>query len=205
MYSLRLKRCLDLGITGPLFLLSLPIYAAVVALVWLDVGSPIVFRQRRPGLNAKPFDLYKFRTMTEERGPAGKLLPDEQRLTRLGKILRWTSLDELPQLINVFKGDMSLVGPRPLLMRYIDRYTERQKCRHEVLPGITGWGQINGRNALSWEDKFEMDVWYVQNQSLALDLRILLMTVSRILLGKGIRQPGHATAEEFSGNDSPEP
>ena len=173
--------------------------------MWLDVGSPIVFRQRRPGLNAKPFDLYKFRTMTEERGPAGKLLPDEQRLTRLGKILRWTSLDELPQLINVFKGDMSLVGPRPLLMRYIDRYTERQKCRHEVLPGITGWGQINGRNALSWEDKFEMDVWYVQNQSLALDLRILLMTVSRILLGKGIRQPGHATAEEFSGNDSPEP
>ena len=205
MYSLILKRCLDWAITVPVFLLSLPICAIVAILVWLDLGSPVLLRQQRPGLREKPFHLYKFRTMTEEQGPTGKLLPDEQRLTRLGRILRRTSLDEFPQFINVIEGDMSLVGPRPLLMRYLDRYTERQRRRHDVLPGITGWTQVNGRNALSWEDKFEMDVWYVQNRSLTLDLRILLMTVSRILLGKGIRQPGHATAEEFSGNNSPEP
>jgi sugar transferase EpsL len=159
----------------------------------------VFVRQLRPGLHGRPFTLLKFRTMTEARDPAGNLLPDEQRLTRLGRFLRRTSLDELPELINVLKGEMSLVGPRPLLMQYLDRYTPEQARRHEVKPGITGWAQINGRNALTWEEKFKLDVWYVDHRSFRLDLRIILLTVWKVLRQEGISQPGQATMEEFQG------
>jgi lipopolysaccharide/colanic/teichoic acid biosynthesis glycosyltransferase len=171
----------------------------VAILVRMVHGAPVLFRQMRPGYHGKPFYIYKFRTMSDARDGRGSLLPDAQRLTRLGRFLRSTSLDELPELFNVLRGEMSLVGPRPLLMQYLDRYTPEQARRHDVLPGITGWAQVNGRNALTWEDKFRLDVWYVDHWSPGLDLRIILITLGKVLKREGISQPGHATAEEFMG------
>jgi lipopolysaccharide/colanic/teichoic acid biosynthesis glycosyltransferase len=195
-----LKRSLDLF----LVLVSSPIWFPVLLILFLIIriklGSPVLFRQQRPGLNAFPFELIKFRTMTDERDRDGNLLPDEQRLVPFGKWLRSTSLDELPELINVLKGEMSLVGPRPLLMQYLPLYSSRQARRHDVKPGITGWAQINGRNALSWEEKFDLDVWYVENQSLRLDLKILCLTALKVFSREGISAPGSATAPFFTGS-----
>jgi len=180
-------------------LILAPLIAAVAAVVRAAMGSPVLYRQKRTGLGERDFELLKFRTMTEQRGPDGRLLPDEARLTPLGRFLRRWSLDELPQLWNVLRGDMSLVGPRPLLPDYLPRYTEFQRRRHEVKPGITGWAQVNGRNALSWEEKFELDVWYVEHQSLWLDLRILWRTVWQVLQGRGLAHPGYTTMPWFEG------
>ncbi|WP_157469052.1 sugar transferase [Deinococcus murrayi] len=194
------KRTFDVLAAGlGLLLLSLPL-GVLAGLVRLKLGTPVLFRQVRPGLAGQPFTMYKFRTMTDERGPDGHLLPDAERLTAFGRFLRSTSLDELPELLNVLKGDMSLVGPRPLLMEYLPLYTPRQARRHEVRPGITGWAQVNGRNALSWEEKFELDVWYVENRTLALDLRILCMTVAKVLRRDGISAAGDATMPIFKGS-----
>jgi len=172
----------------------------IALLVWLYHGRPIIFRQLRPGYRTKPFWLFKFRTMTNARDSQGNLLPDKERLTRLGSSLRNLSLDELPELFNVLRGEMSWVGPRPLLMQYLERYTPEQARRHDVLPGITGWAQINGRNVITWEEKFNYDVWYVDHWSFWLDIKILLLTFWKVLKREGISQPGHATAEEFMGS-----
>lgn len=193
------KRLFDLLLTTVGLILISPLLLILTLLVWLLHGRPIFFHQVRPGYRAQPFTIYKFRTMTEARDAQGRLLPDTDRLTPFGRFLRATSLDELPELINVLRGEMSLVGPRPLLMKYLDLYTPEQRRRHEVLPGITGWAQINGRNILSWEDKFRYDVWYVDHWSLWLDFKILLITIWKVLRREGINQPGHATAEEFRG------
>ncbi|MHB2020153.1 MAG: sugar transferase [Candidatus Xenobia bacterium] len=194
-----LKRCLDvLASTLALLVLALPMALAAL-LVAVFLGRPVLFRQRRPGRHGKPFELLKFRTMTEARDAAGTLLPDEQRLTRFGRFLRSTSIDELPELINVWRGEMSLVGPRPLLMEYLDRYTPEQARRHEVPPGITGWAVIHGRNAVSWEERFRLDVWYVDHWSLGLDLRILVATVLLVLQRRGVSADGHATMPPFEG------
>jgi len=166
-------------------------------LVWLSMGYPIFFRQQRPGRFAKPFWLLKFRTMSDRRSVGGKLLPDADRLTRIGRLLRTTSLDELPQLWNVLRGDISLVGPRPLLMEYLPCYSPEQARRHDVMPGITGWAQINGRNALTWEEKFALDTWYVDNWKFGLDLQILLLTIKSVLQREGISSKGHATMPKF--------
>lgn len=193
------KRGLDLAVillSAPLWI---PVAGAVAVMVRLFLGRPVLFRQQRPGLRGEPFTLLKFRTMTDARDEDGNLLPDEDRLTPFGRFLRRTSLDELPELINVVKGEMSLVGPRPLLMEYLDRYTPEQARRHEVRPGITGWAQVNGRNALSWEEKFDLDVWYVDHASLWIDLKILALTAWKVLRGDGVSQPGRATMEEFMG------
>lgn len=198
-WRLLCKRAFDVTVAGSALVAFSPILAGTALLVRTTMGSPVLFRQKRPGKGGRPFYVYKFRTMTDERDAAGNLLPDEQRLTRLGKFIRSTSLDELPQLLNVLKGDMSLVGPRPLLMQYLDRYTPEQARRHDVLPGITGWAQVNGRNAIRWEEKFELDTWYVDNWSLWLDLRILALTVLRVLQRKGVSSAGHATMPEFMG------
>jgi sugar transferase EpsL len=195
-----LKRTLDLVLTVPGVVVLLPVMGMVALLVRLQHGSPVLFRQMRPGYRAQLFPVYKFRTMTEARDEAGKILPDEKRLTRLGKFLRSTSLDELPELFSVLSGRMSLVGPRPLFKHYLERYSAEQARRHDVLPGLTGWAQVNGRNALTWEEKFKLDVWYVDHWSLALDIKILLISVWKVLKREGITQPGHATAEEFMGN-----
>ena len=195
-----MKRLLDLLITGPSVILLSPALLVVAYLVRLKLGSPILFCQQRPGLGGKPFLVYKFRTMTDARGPSGELLSDEHRLTGFGRFLRSTSLDELPELFNVLKGDMSLVGPRPLLMQYLDRYTPEQARRHEVKPGITGWAQVNGRNAITWEEKFKLDVWYVDNRSLWLDMKIIFLTIWKIFKREGINQQGQATMEEFKGD-----
>lgn len=168
-------------------------------LVRYKLGSPVIFKQQRPGLHGKPFYLYKFRTMTDERDENGELLPDHLRLTPFGQFLQKFSLDELPQLFNVLKGDISLVGPRPLLMEYLELYTPEQARRHEVKPGITGWAQVNGRNAISWEEKFKLDVWYVDHQSFWLDLKILFLTVIQVLKSEGISHEGHVTMEKFTG------
>jgi sugar transferase EpsL len=194
------KRILDLliAVTG-LVILS-PVLAVISLLVGIFHGLPVLFRQVRPGYRSALFTVYKFRTMNEARDSQGNLLPDEQRLTRLGRFLRSSSLDELPELFNVLKGEMSLVGPRPLFKHYLERYSPEQARRHEVLPGITGWAQINGRNALDWEEKFRLDVWYVDNWSFWLDLKILLLTLWKVIKREGISQPGHATAEEFMGS-----
>ncbi|HEU5099338.1 MAG TPA: sugar transferase [Roseiflexaceae bacterium] len=194
------KRLLDLVLTIVALTVAIPILVIVGLLVRIKLGSPILFKQQRPGLHGKPFMMLKFRTMTDARDTNGNLLPDSARLTPFGRFLRSTSLDELPELINVLKGDMSLVGPRPLLMRYLDRYTAEQMRRHEARPGITGWAQVNGRNALTWERKFELDVWYVDHQSFVLDLKIIVLTFWKIVQREGINQPGQATAEEFEGN-----
>eukprot|EP00747_Dinoflagellata_sp_TGD_P142535 gnl/TRDRNA2_/TRDRNA2_176255_c3_seq6.p2 gnl/TRDRNA2_/TRDRNA2_176255_c3~~gnl/TRDRNA2_/TRDRNA2_176255_c3_seq6.p2 ORF type:complete len:204 (-),score=17.15 gnl/TRDRNA2_/TRDRNA2_176255_c3_seq6:298-909(-) len=195
-----MKRLMDiLGSLLGLFLLSLIL---IVVSIWvrLKLGSPILFTQVRPGLGGKPFRMMKFRTMTDERDENGELLPDEVRLTKFGSFLRSTSLDELPELINVLRGDMSLVGPRPLLMEYLPLYSGRQYRRHEVRPGITGWAQINGRNALSWDEKFELDVWYVENRSLWLDIKILFLTVLKVVKRDGISHGGEATMPRFEGS-----
>jgi len=198
----RLKRAFDLATTIPALIILSPLIGLISLLVRIRLGSPVLFRQQRPGLHGQPFTLYKFRTMTDARDAQGNLLPDAQRLMPLGRFLRSTSLDELPELFNVFKGDMSLVGPRPLLMRYLDRYTPEQMRRHEVKPGITGWAQVNGRNAVTWEQKFALDVWYVSNVSLWLDMKIIALTVWKVFKREGISQPGHATAQEFTGGKS---
>ena len=198
------KRAFDLIVTAPLLVVCLPAMALLALAVRFGLGSPILFRQQRPGLHGRPFVIFKFRTMTDARDFQGLPLPDEQRLTAFGRFLRSTSLDELPELFNVVKGDMSLVGPRPLLMRYLDRYSAEQRRRHEVRPGITGWAQVNGRNALTWEEKFALDVWYVDHWSLWLDLKILGMTLWKTVKREGINQPGQATAEEFWGQPAPD-
>ena len=195
-----MKRLLDciLALCGVLALA--PLLFTVVWLVRLKLGSPVLFRQVRPGLHGKPFEMVKFRTMTSERGPDGQLLPDSVRLTPVGRFLRATSLDELPELWNVLKGDMSLVGPRPLLMEYLPLYTPKQARRNEVRPGITGWAQVNGRNAISWEDKFVMDVWYVDHRSLWLDIKILWLTMEKVLVRDGVSATGEATMPRFTGS-----
>jgi sugar transferase EpsL len=195
-----LKRFIDVLVSAVALLLLSPILALTALLIRLKMGSPVLFRQTRPGLHGKPFTFYKFRTMTCDCDENGCFLADECRLTRLGLFLRRTSLDELPQLWNVLKGDMSLVGPRPLLMEYLPRYSPEQMRRHDVKPGITGWAQVNGRNAITWEQKFELDVWYVDNWSLALDIRILFLTVANVLKREGINQQGNATMERFLGS-----
>lgn len=197
-----MKRAFDV-ILAFLALIALCVPMIFLAIVIrLRLGSPVLFRQVRPGLHGRPFTMIKFRSMTDERAVDGKLLPDAQRQTSLGRFLRATSLDELPELWNVLKGEMSLVGPRPLLMDYVPLYTSEQARRHEVRPGITGWAQINGRNAISWEEKFALDVWYVDHQSLALDVRILWRTVARVLGRKGINADGEATVSRFTGSGS---
>lgn len=193
------KRIFDLVLTVPGLILISPVLAVIALAVRIALGSPVLFRQRRPGLMARPFVLYKFRTMSNELDAEGNPMPDAVRLTRLGRLLRSFSLDELPELLNVIKGEMSLVGPRPLLMRYLERYSAEQARRHDVLPGITGWTQVNGRNANTWEQKFEYDVWYVDHWSVRLDVKILLITLWKVLTREGISQPGQATAEEFMG------
>jgi sugar transferase EpsL len=193
------KRAFDLVAASMALVLLSPLLFVVAILVWLLCGTPILFRQERPGLNAKPFTLFKFRTMTNARGSGGELLSDAQRLTVIGRFLRSTSLDEIPELVNVVRGEMSLVGPRPLLSKYLVRYTPEQMRRHMVRPGITGWAQVNGRNSLDWEQKFACDLWYVDHQSFALDLRILAKTVWQVLGRDGIAQEGHATMPEFLG------
>lgn len=195
-----MKRAIDVVIAAGALVLLAPVLALVALLVRLRMGSPVLFGQQRPGLHGRPFVMLKFRSMTDRRDLSGNLLADELRLTRFGRFLRASSLDELPELWNVLKGDMSLVGPRPLLMEYLPLYTPEQARRHEVRPGITGWAQVNGRNALSWTEKFRLDVWYVDHRSLGLDLRILLLTAAHLLRPRGIRAPGSATAEKFTGS-----
>lgn len=195
-----MKRLFDILISLITLLLLSPLIIMVSVLIKFKLGSPILFKQIRPGLNNRPFQMLKFRSMLDAVDDNGSILPDEQRLTRFGKILRSTSLDELPGLINVLKGDMSLVGPRPLLMEYLDFYSKEQARRHEVRPGITGWAQVNGRNLISWEDKFKFDVWYVDNQSFMLDLKILILTVKKVFIREGISAPGDVTMPIFRGS-----
>jgi sugar transferase EpsL len=199
MYRRFGKGMLDVMLSLVALIVLLPFIGLIALLVRLRLGAPVLFRQVRPGYRGRPFTIYKFRTMTDGRDAAGNLLPDAERLPSFGRLLRSTSLDELPELWNVLRGDMSLVGPRPLLMQYLNRYTPEQARRHEVHPGITGWAQVNGRNALSWEQKFALDVWYVDHVSLALDLRIIGATIGKILKREGISQPGQATTEEYWG------
>jgi len=199
MYPAFGKRAFDLvlvTVTSPIWLTLVAIIAVGLRLAQ---GQPVLFQQKRPGRKGEPFTLLKFRTMTTSRGPDGTPLADKDRLTRMGRLIRRTSLDELPELINVLRGEMSLVGPRPLLMQYLDRYTKQQARRHEVLPGITGWAQVNGRHALTWEEKFDFDTWYVDNVSFWLDLKILGMTIWKVLKGEGLSAEGHATMPEFKG------
>ncbi|MCX6037237.1 MAG: sugar transferase [Chloroflexi bacterium] len=194
------KRIFDLLATTLGLVVILPLLLVISLLVWIFLGTPVLFLQPRPGYKCRPFIPYKFRTMTDRCGPDGNLLPDAERLTPFGRFLRSTSLDDLPQLWNVLRGEMSLVGPRPLLMRYLERYTPEQMRRHDVLPGITGWAQIHGRNALDWDEKFRLDVWYVDHRSFWLDIKILFLTAWKVFKREGISQPGHVTAEEFKGN-----
>lgn len=195
-----IKRIFDFSLAAlGLFLLGVPLLFLSL-LVRIRLGAPVFFKQIRPGLHGKPFELVKFRTMTDERDIEGNLLPDSVRLTKFGRFLRSSSLDELPELWNVLKGDMSLVGPRPLLMEYLPLYSKEQYRRHEVRPGVTGWAQINGRNALSWEGKFKLDIWYVENQSFWLDLKTLFLTVKKVLIRDGISAAGEATMPRFTGN-----
>ena len=194
-----LKRFFDFTSSAIGLAIASPVIIGTAIFVKKKIGSPIIFKQVRPGQYGKPFGLYKFRSMTNEKDQNGELLSDEVRLTSTGKLIRKLSLDELPQLVNVLKGDMSLVGPRPLLMEYTELYNERQIKRLDVKPGITGWAQVNGRNAISWEDKFELDVWYVENQSFLLDMKILYMTVQKVFKREGISQDGQVTIEKFTG------
>jgi lipopolysaccharide/colanic/teichoic acid biosynthesis glycosyltransferase len=196
-----IKRCFDLAASSVALLSLFPVILATAILVRIKLGSPVFFRQTRPGRNGKPFQMIKFRTMLDAVDTQGKPLPDSERMTSFGQFLRSSSLDELPELWNVLKGDMSLVGPRPLLMEYLPLYSEDQYRRHEVRPGVTGWAQVNGRNAISWEDKFKLDVWYVDNRSLWLDLKILFLTVKKVLVRDGISGEGEVTMSKFNGND----
>ena len=196
------KRVLDVSLAGIAIVLLLPIMVVIGITIAASMGRPVLFTQERPGLRGEVFKIYKFRTMKSARNRKGEQLPDNQRLTNLGKALRSTSLDELPALWNALTGDMSLVGPRPLLVEYLPLYSDEQNRRHDVKPGITGWAQVNGRNRLSWQEKFELDVWYVDNQSFFLDIKILFMTLARVLRRRDISQVGHATMEKFKGNNS---
>ncbi|WP_319005749.1 sugar transferase [Metabacillus niabensis] len=195
-----MKRSFDLLVSLALLIFLSPIHIILACLVKKKLGSPIIFKQQRPGLNGKPFYFYKFRSMTDEKDDNGRLLPDGKRLTSFGKFLRKYSLDEFPQLINVVKGDISLVGPRPLLMEYLPLFTKEQYKRHQVRPGITGWAQINGRNSITWEEKFKLDVWYVENQSFLLDLKILFLTIKKVINSEGIKHGDHATMPVFKGS-----
>jgi sugar transferase EpsL len=197
-----MKRLFDLTVAFVMLVGLSPFFIVIALLVKMKLGSPIVFKQERPGLKGKRFSLYKFRTMTDEKNEQGQLLPDYFRLTSFGSFLRKYSLDEYPQLWNVIKGDLSLVGPRPLLVEYLPLYTKEQSLRHNVRPGITGWAQVNGRNALSWDEKFKLDIWYVNNQSFFLDIKILLLTAYKVIISDGINQPGNATVESFKGSNS---
>jgi lipopolysaccharide/colanic/teichoic acid biosynthesis glycosyltransferase len=194
-----MKRVFDIVVSIIGMILLSPIIGAISIAIWIYQGIPVLFRQKRPGVHGQPFEMVKFSTMRDTYGEQGVLLPDEDRLTKLGKFLRATSLDELPELWNVLKGDMSIVGPRPLLMEYLPLYSKEQYRRHEVKPGITGWAQVNGRNAISWEEKFKLDIWYVDNQSFWLDLKIILLTFIKVFKSQGISQEGHATMEKFTG------
>lgn len=199
VYERYFKRPLDIICSGFALVILSPVIGITALLVRLKLGSPVLFTQDRPGKNEKIFKLYKFRTMTDERDEKGELLPDEARLTQFGKILRSTSIDELPSLINIMRGDMAVVGPRPLLVRYLPRYNDRQHHRHDVRPGLTGYAQAHGRNRISWEDKFEMDVYYTENLSFWMDVSIILMTIKSVLLREGISSETSATMEEFMG------
>jgi sugar transferase EpsL len=204
MRSLFLKRVVDLAGASAMLVVAGPVMPVLAVLVYFGMGRPVFFRQVRAGYKGKPFTLIKFRTMREAMGPDGRPLPDDRRLTRLGRWLRRTSLDELPQLLNVLRGEMSLFGPRPLPVRYLDRYTPRQARRHDVKPGLTGWAQVNGRNALCWEEKFELDVWYVDHGNLRLDARIMLRTLWKAIGREGVSHAGEATMPEFTGSGRPE-
>jgi sugar transferase EpsL len=194
------KRLLDVLVASAGLIILSPLILLLAIGVRLFLGSPVIFRQKRPGFQGHPFEIYKFRSMNEKRGPDGTLLPDAQRLTRFGRMLRTLSLDELPELWNILRGEMSLVGPRPLLIEYLPRYSPEQMHRHDVLPGLTGWAQIHGRNAITWQDKFALDVWYVRNRSLWLDIKILWITFKRVIARENISQPGQATTDYFLGN-----
>lgn len=196
---LALKRAFDVAVAGSTLVATAPVLAATAGAIAATMGRPVLFRQQRIGKDDRPFQVLKFRTMRDAEGPDGRPLPDAERLTSLGQLLRSTSIDELPQLINVLRGEMSLVGPRPLLVRYLERYTPEQRRRHEVLPGITGYSQVNGRNAISWAERFELDVWYVDHWSLGLDAKILAKTLLRVLDREGVSAEGHATMPEFLG------
>ncbi len=196
-----LKRLIDITLSLILLAVFFPVFAIISGLIFFNLGSPIFFHQKRPGLSGRLFNMFKFRTMLDAFDKSGQPLPDEKRLTKFGSILRSTSLDELPGLWNVLKGDMSLVGPRPLLAEYLSLYTPEEARRHEVRPGITGWAQVNGRNAISWEEKFRFDVWYVDNQSLWLDLKILFLTAKKVFIREGISADDHATMEKFKGSN----
>ena len=197
-----LKRSFDVVGAGAALIVLSPLLGVLALVVRLQMGSPVLFRQARPGLHGQIFEILKFRTMTDARDAHGEPLPDGDRLTAFGRFLRRSSFDELPELVNVLRGEMSLVGPRPLRVEYLPLYSPEQARRHEVRPGITGWAQVNGRNALSWNEKFELDVWYVDHRSLALDLKILWATVAEVLDGRGVSADGHATMEPFTGSDA---
>lgn len=202
MYRKYIKRLLDFILSLIAIIILSPILLIVAILVRIKLGSPVIFKQKRPGLYEKIFTLYKFRTMTDQKDEQGNLLPDEIRLTKFGKLLRSTSLDELPELFNILKGDMSVVGPRPLLIRYLPLYNEHQKHRHDVRPGFTGWAQCNGRNAISWEEKFDLDVYYIRHVSFLLDLKVIFKTIKIVLFREGISSNTSVTMEEFRGNGS---
>jgi len=196
------KRLFDLVLTTLGLIVISPILIAISLAIWISLGLPILFRQQRPGFKGESFTVYKYRSMTDARDQQGSFLSDKERITKLGRFLRSASLDELPELINVMKGEMSLVGPRPLLMQYLPRYSPEQARRHDVISGMTGWAQIHGRNILSWEDKFKHDVWYVDNWSFWLDIKILVITLWKVIRREGISQPGYISAEEFMGSQS---
>ena len=202
MYRVFFKRFLDFILSLLAIIILLPVLLIVAVLVRIKLGSPVIFIQERPGKNEEIFKLYKFRTMTDEKDKNGNLLPDEIRLTKFGKLLRSTSLDELPELFNILKGDMSIIGPRPLLIKYLTLYNEQQKHRHDVRPGFTGWAQCNGRNAISWEEKFDLDVYYVNHVSFLLDVKIIFKTVKTVLYREGISSETSATMEEFRGSQN---
>jgi sugar transferase EpsL len=204
LYPRFIKRLIDRVAGLVIFVQLLPLLLVIYVVLRFSIGSPVLFRQARAGFKGKPFTNYKFRTMTNQCDSCGQLLPDEQRITKVGWIVRSYSLDELPQLINVLKGEVSLVGPRPLHVRYLERYTPEQARRHEVMPGITGWVQVNGRNALTWEEKFNLDVWYVDHQSFLLDLRILALTFRKVIRRDGISSEGFVAAPEFMGSNAQE-
>lgn len=194
-----MKRLFDFVVALSAMVLMMPLLLGLILLVRVLLGTPVFFKQVRPGLQARPFTMLKFRTMTERRDSQGNLLPDSERLTKFGRLLRSTSLDEIPELVNVIKGEMSLVGPRPLLMEYLQFYSKEQARRHEVRPGVTGWAQVNGRNAISWEEKFKLDVWYVDNRSMLLDTNILWMTIKKVVARSDISAQGEATMPRFIG------
>lgn len=200
LYKRYFKRPMDIILSLIAIIVLSPVLLTIAILVRIKLGNPVMFKQKRPGLNGKIFTLYKFRTMTDERDKLGNLLPDSERLTKFGKFLRSTSLDELPELFNIIKGDMSIVGPRPLLVQYLPLYNKHQKRRHEVRPGLTGWAQVNGRNAISWKDKFDLDIEYVDNINFLLDWKIIILTIKKVFARDGINQEGEATMEYFTGN-----